>query len=270
MKSVWMAGALLALVVPASSQQFSEVSNTAMPQAAALSVENPPREAALERAALDMIHKDYASAAAVYKTLLKETPNDAVLWNRLGVALQQQDMFNEALKSYARAAKLDSKGGDAWNNMGTVYFQEKKWAKSVRTYKKAISLNPQNATFYSNMGLAYLNNQKVADAFAAFQHALELDPEVFEHRGRVGTIIQPHAATDYGRFYFLLAKSFASTNNADRCAYYLRKARDEGYSGIDGVKSDPAFSGVLNDATVRTILGLPELPGAPPKGQGIG
>jgi tetratricopeptide (TPR) repeat protein len=270
MRIVWMASAALALAIPASAQQFSETSKPVKAQAASLSTENPTRDAALDRAALDMIHKDYADAAEVYKTLLKETPNDAKLWNRLGIALQQENLFNDALKSYQRAAKLDSKGGDAWNNMGTVYFQETKWTKSVRSYKKAITLDPQNATFYSNIGLAYLNSNKIPEAYAAFQHALELDPEVFEHRGRVGSIIQHHSAGDYGKLFFLLAKSFASNGNAERCAYYLKKARDEGYAEIDAVKTDPAFKGVLNDATIRTILGLPELPGAPPKQQGIG
>jgi tetratricopeptide (TPR) repeat protein len=270
MKSFWMASAVLVLAVPGSAQQFSETNRPANPQATAVSVGNPDREAALERAGLDMIHKDYAAAAAGYRALIKETPNDAMLWNRLGVALQQQDMFKDALKSYERAAKLDNKSGDSWNNMGTVYFQERKWTKSVRAYKKAISLNPQNATFFSNMGLSFLNNKKVPEAFSAFQHALELDPEVFEHRGKVGAVIQHHSANDYGELYFLVAKSFASSGNVERCAFYLKKARDEGYTGIENVKTDPAFTGMLNDATIRTILGLPDLPGAPPKGQGIG
>ncbi len=270
MRNIWMASAVLALAVPASAQQFSETAKTARSQAATLNVDNPTRDAALERAALDMVHKDYASAATVYRTLLKETPNDSVLWNRLGVALQQQDMFKEALKSYERAAKVDAKGGDAWNNMGTVYFQQRKWDKSVRAYTKAIKLDPKVATFYSNMGLSYLNNKKLPEAFTAFQQALQLDPEVFEHRGRVGSIIQHHSASDFGELYFLLAKSFASANNAERCAYYLRKARDEGYAGIENVKTDPAFSGVLNDETIRTILGLTDGQPAQPKGQNIG
>ncbi len=258
MRNIWMASAVLALAVPASAQQYSETSKPVLPQASAPTTQDSAREASLERAALDMIHKDYGNAAEVYRALLKETPNDAMLWNHLGIALQQQNMFNEAMKSYQRAAKLDTKDGDAWNNMGTVYFQETKWDKSVRTYKKAIKLDPQNATFYSNMGLAYLNSKHVPEAFAAFQHALAIDPDVFEHRGRTGSVIQHHSAGDYGKFYFLLARSFASSGDASRCAYYLRKARDEGYTGMDAAKTDPVFSGVLNDATVRTILGLPD------------
>ncbi len=272
MRNIWVASVALALAVPASAQQFSDASKTVTPvtpQAAALNVDNSTREAALERASLDMIHKDYTSAEAVYKTLIKESPNDATLWNHLGIAFQQEGKFNDALKSYQRASKLDKKGGESWNNMGTVYFEQMKWVKAVQTYQKAIRLDPYDATFYSNMGLAYLKHKQAPEALKAFQRALALDPEVFDRRGRVGAIIQPKSASN-GEFYFLVAKSFASSGNAERCAYYLRKARDEGYAGMEAAKTDPAFSGVLNDGTVRTILGLPELPAAPSKQEGIG
>jgi Tfp pilus assembly protein PilF len=273
MKSIWVASVALALSLPASAQQYSDTSKTVTPvtpQAAALTVQNSTREAALERAALDMIHKDYASAENVYKGLIKESPKDATLWNHLGIAQQQQDRFNDALKSYQQAAKLDKKGGEAWNNIGTVYFEQMKWVKAVHTYQKAIELDPYNATFFSNLGLAYLKHKQVPEAITAFQRALALDPDVFERRGRLGAVIQHKSADNYGQLYYLLAKSFASAGNADRCAFYLRKARDEGYSGIDAAKTDPAFSSVLNDATIRILLGLPELPAAPPKQPGIG
>jgi Tfp pilus assembly protein PilF len=272
MKSILVASVVLALAVSASAQNYSDTSKTVSPkspQAAQLTVENSTREAALERAALDMIHKDYASAEAVYKTLIKESPNDPALWNHLGIAFQQQEKFSDALRSYQHAAKVDKKGGEAWNNMGTVYFQQLNWTKAIKTYQKAIDMDPYNATFFSNIGLAYLNHKQQPEALAAFQRAMALDPDVFERRGRVGAIIQPKTASDYGELYFLLAKSFASAGNADKCAYYLRKARDEGYGHMETATTDPAFKSVLNDATVRTILGLPDLPVAPPKPDGI-
>jgi Tfp pilus assembly protein PilF len=273
MKSILVASVALALAIPAAAQKFSDDPKTLTPvnpQSAQVKVEDSSKEAALERAALDMIHKDYASAEAVYRGMIKDSPNDPSLWNRLGIAQQQQDKFNDALKSYQHASKIDKKGGEAWNNMGTIYFQEKKWTKAVQTYQKAIQLDAYNATFYSNLGLAYLNHKQVPEALAAFQRAMALDPEVFERRGRLGAIIQPKSTSDYGELYFLLAKSFASSGNADRCAFYLRKARDEGYAHMDVAKTDPAFKSVLDDATVRTILGLPDLPAAPPKANGIG
>src|SRR4029077_9613948 len=127
------------------------------------------------------------------------------------------------------------------NNMGTIYFQQKKWAKAIRAYKKAIALNSQVATYHSNMGVAYLNSNHVPQALEAFNTALRLDPEVFDHSGRVGTILQDRSSNDQGKFFFVLAKSFAASGNAERCGYYLRKSRDEGYKGLDAAKNDPEF-----------------------------
>ncbi len=269
MKTLWMASVSLAFAVTASGQQPPDNSLRSAQQAQTTETVASARDQALTHAALDMIHKDYAQAVDIYKTLLKQDPNDASVWNRLGIAYHQQSMLGDALKCYEKATKLDKKSGDGWNNIGTVYYQEQKWSKAVRAYKKAIALNQQEATFYSNIGLAYLNNKKVPEALQSFNTALKLDPDVFSQTSRVGTVLQDRSANDRGMFNFLLAKSFASAGNAERCAYYLRKAVDEGYAGIATVANDPGFAGVITDPSVRVVLGLPALPAAAPRSRGI-
>jgi tetratricopeptide (TPR) repeat protein len=269
MKIIWMASVSLAIAVTASGQQPPDNSLRPAQQSQNTESVGSPREQALTHAALDMIHKDYAQAVDIYKTLIRQEPNDASLWNRLGIAYHQQSMLGDALKCYEKATKLDKKSGDGWNNIGTVYYQEQKWSKAVRAYRKAIALNQQEATFYSNIGLAYLNNKKVPEALQSFNTALKLDPDVFSQTSRVGTVLQDRSANDRGMFYFLLAKSFATANNAERCAYYLRKAVDEGYAGIATVANDPGFAGVITDPGVRVVLGLPALPAAAPRSRGI-
>ncbi len=262
MNKMWMASAALVFAVGASAQQPPDSPPKSATQAGGTSSELSPRELALQKATLDMIHKDYADAVEIYRTLLRETPNDAGLWNRLGIAYHQEALLGDALKCYEKATRVDKQNGDAWNNIGTIYFQQHKWSKSIRAYKKAIALGPRVATYHSNMGLAYLNNNHVAEAQASFNTALQLDPDVFDHSGRIGTILQDRSTSDQGKFYFLLAKSFGASGNAERCGYYLRKSRDEGYKGLEAAKNDPAFSSVLADPVVREVLGLPAI--APP------
>ena len=61
--------------------------------------------------------------------------------------------------------------------------------------------------------------------------------------------------SDRGRFYFLLAKSFAESGNLDRCVLYLRKAKDEGYASfIAELKKDKAFTAVLKIQEVQDML----------------
>jgi len=263
MRKVLMASVILSVAVVVSAQQFPESSPSNVNQAVGVSPDTSAREASLERAALDMIHKDYAGAADIYKGLLRETPNDAVTWNRLGIAYHQQSLLGDALRCYERSTKVDKKNGDGWNNMGTVYFQEKKFAKAIRAYKKAISLNASRATFYGNIGIAYMNNKKVPEAMEAFREAVKLDPDVFNDSSNLGTVLQDRSVGNRGMFFFMMAKSFAGAGNVERCVYYLRKSRDEGYADFGKATTDPGFSSVLTNPSVRELLGLPALPPPP-------
>jgi tetratricopeptide (TPR) repeat protein len=263
MRKVLMALVILSLASVISAKQIPTDVTPNAPQAVGVTTVDSAREASLERAALDMIHKEYASAAEVYRGLLRETPNDAVIWNRLGIAYHQQSLLGDALKCYERATKVDKTNGDGWNNIGTVYFQEKKYAKAIRAYKKAIALNANRATFYGNIGIAYLNSKHVPDAQDSFRKAVRLDPEVFMDNASFGTVLQDRTVQNRGIFFFMMAKSFASNGNADRCVYYLRKSRDEGYADFSKAGTDPMFSGVLNNPSVRELLGLPALPPPP-------
>jgi len=67
-------------------------------------------------------------------------------------------------------------------------------------------------------------------------------------------VLQHIGVDDKGTFFFFLAKSYASMGNAERCAHYLRMARDEGYTGLAAVQTDPAFASVLKDPSVQEIL----------------
>jgi Tfp pilus assembly protein PilF len=263
MRKALVAFAILSLAGVVSAQQFPDSSPSNKNQAVGVSPEDSAREAALEHAALDMIHKDYAGAADIYKDLLRETPNDGVTWNRLGIAYHQQSLLGDALKCYERATKVDKKNGDGWNNVGTVYFQEKKFAKAIRAYKKAIGLNGNRATFYGNIGIAYMNEKKVPEAMESFRTAVKLDPDVFNESASFGTVLQDRSVGNRGMFFFMMAKSFATAGNVERCVYYLRKSRDEGYADFGKATTDPGFSSVLSNPAVRELLGLPELP-APP------
>ena len=86
MRKTLVAFVILGFAGAVSAQQFPDSSPSNKNQAIGVAPEDPAREAALEHAALNMIHKDYAGAADIYKELLRENPNDGITWNRLGIA----------------------------------------------------------------------------------------------------------------------------------------------------------------------------------------
>jgi tetratricopeptide (TPR) repeat protein len=204
---------------------------------------------------LYMVRKEYREAAAVYKKLSDQEPRNPVYLNKLGIALHQQTALGSALKYYERAVKVDPLYADAENNIGTIWYQRKKYGKAIKAYQKAIAIRSDMAVLYSNLGYTYFADKKYEEAIASFRQALSIDPQMFEHgSSRTGSLLQDRSVSDRGRFYFLLAKSFAQSGNTDRCLLYLRKAKDEGYKSLSDVKTDPAFSAVLKLPAIEEIL----------------
>src|SRR6202047_3431345 len=204
---------------------------------------------------LYMARKQYREATEQYRSLSAQDPRNAVYLNKLGIALHQQTALGAALKYYERAVKANPRYADAENNIGTIWYQRKKYGKAIRAYQKAIKMRDDMPVLYSNLGYAYFSQGKYEDSIVAFRTALAKDPQFFERgSSRTGSILQDRSVPDRGRFYFLLAKSFAEAGNLERAILYLRKSKEEGYAQINEVKKDPAFAALLTDPVVIDLL----------------
>lgn len=256
---------LLSLSIPSAGQTFVETPSAPVAPRVAQAQPQSPAESSVivvkpemtdeQMADLYMVRKDYREAALVYKRLADQNPQNPVYLNKLGIALHQQAALGPALKYYERAWKADPSYADAQNNIGTIWYQRKKYGRAIKAYRKAISIRNDMAVLYSNMGYAYFGDKKYEEAIASFRQALALDPQLFEHSSsRSGSVLQDRTVGDRGRFYFLLAKSFAEAGNVERCLLYLRKAKDEGYKELAAVKSDPSFAAVLKDPAMQEVL----------------
>lgn len=246
---------LLSVVTPSRAQNTPD---TAPGQVAATGV-NPQPTPALndeDTARLFLVRKQYPEAEAIFRRLTVEQPKNAVYWNELGISRHSQLLLGPALKCYEKAAKLDGHYADPLNNAGTIWYERKQFGKAIRAYRKAIKLKGDFAPFYLNLGYAYFNEKNYEDSIASFRSALQIDPAAFDtSRSRMGTVIQDRSlSSDRGRFYFMLAKSFAEAGNIERCVIYLKKARDEGFKELNSAKSDPSFAAVLKSPEVQEAL----------------
>ncbi len=252
--------ARLVLAVSCLLAPFGFLASQDPPQQPAASTEAAkPLNPEETRANILMARKQYSEAVPIYLRLIqqeKDPRRKSLLHNRVGIAYQQQGMFSQAKRNYERAAKADRSNASAINNVGTVHYQNKKYKQAIQSYKKAIAVDPNLAVVYSNLGYAYFADKKYELAMDTLRHALELDPTVFDRGASTGTLLQDRSVANRGMFYYLLAKSFAMSSNAERCAHYLRKARDEGYAQFASAATDPAFASVRQDPQVREILQL--------------
>jgi tetratricopeptide (TPR) repeat protein len=253
---------LLSLSIPATGQTLEGTRSMVMAPGVA-QVPSPQDPVIVVRPELTdeqlgdlyMVRKQYREAAGMFKKLSDQNPRNPVYLNKLGIALHQQEALGLALKYYEKAVKVDPRYADAENNVGTIWYQRKKYEKAIKAYQKAIVIRADMAVLYSNLGYAYFGDKKYEEAISSFRHALVLDPQLFDHNGsRNGSILQDRSVEDRGRFYFMLAKSYAQAGNLERCIHYLRKAKDEGYKNFMDIKKDPAFGAALKDPSVQELL----------------
>lgn len=253
---------LLSLCIPAAGQTLESSRSMVMAPGVAQvpSTQQPanvahPQLSDEQMGDLYMVRKQYREAAEQFKKLSDANPKNPVYLNKLGIALHQQEALSLAMKYYKEAVKVDPQYADAENNVGTIWYQRKKYSRAVKAYEKAIKMKSDMAVLYSNLGYAYFGEKKYGEAIAAFRQGLVIDPLLFEHNNsRSGSVLQDRSVDDRGRFYFMLAKSFAEAGDLDRCIHYLSKAKDEGYKEFNDIKKDPAFAAALKNPQVQELL----------------
>jgi len=203
-----------------------------------------------------MARKMYPEAIHAYELILVTAPNDATLLNKIGVAYQQDAEIATAGRYYKRAMKANKTYSSAINNLGTIEYEKKHYGKAIHLYKQAMVLKPANemGTLYSNLGYAYFADKEFPQALDCFEKALAIDPDVFGHHTGYGSTIQQRSTTDPGLFNFMVAKTFAKQGDIERCAHYLKMARDDGYKKMADVQTDPEFARVIKDPRVQEVL----------------
>ena len=223
-------------------------------------ISQPKREVSLEdRADIFMARKAYADAVDYYRRAMREgRGSDPGLWNKLGIAYQQQLNYKGARQAYKKAIKFNKAYAEAWNNMGTTYYLQNKPKKSIRYYRQAIKLNPTSASFHVNLGTSLYKRKKIPEALEEYRAALALDPNVMTDRSSVGTVLQAQGADP--KFYFYLAKVFASLGRPAEAVRYLRRAFEDGFSNQKQLDEDPDFQKISEYPAYVELRNNPPVP----------
>ncbi len=95
----------------------------------------------------------------------------------LGLALQSQSRFSEAVEAYAELTRRYPQSGTHWGNLGTVLRQAGRLEEAEGAYCQAIVLEPANAQHLLHMGLLLNEKGNRSSARVAFLNAVDLDPD---------------------------------------------------------------------------------------------
>ncbi len=92
------------------------------------------------------------------------------------LVLYSQGKYDDAIKAYDEAIKLDPKNKEAFFNRGLALAALDKFDEAIKDYDKATKLDPKNKEAFYNMGLALVALGKCSEAIKAYDEAVTLDP----------------------------------------------------------------------------------------------
>jgi len=257
--------AIVALIISIGSSALEAQDNPVGTNPAQNESQATPSKISLspqDRADIFMARKSYDDAVDYYQRALKQPDISAevkgAIWNKLGIAYQQLQNYDQARKSYKQAMNLRPDFAEPWNNLGTTYFLVNKAKKSVKYYLHAIKVNPNSASFHMNLGTSYYKMKKYKEAVDEFQTALGLDPAILSERSSGGTVMQTRGAD--ANFYYLLAKTFARQGRADEAIRYLRRALEEGFKVDKRLEEDPDIKKISQNPDYLELIKNPPVP----------
>ena len=231
----------------AGVQQQDSMQQT--PQAVSSDQQTPEKQADLY-----MARKFFKEASEAYQKAIAADPQNATLYNKLGIAYHQLLSYDPAKKAYRKAILLNPRFAPAVNNLAAVEYAQKHYKAAILTYLKALKLTPSDAVIYSNLGTAYFALERYDYAVSAYRYALALDPQVFQHSGRTGNIVHQRDEKNSAAFNFYMAKSYADLKDVENTVLSLRKAWEEGYQDIlKGIK-DKVFDFLANEPKFIELL----------------
>ena len=84
--------------------------------------------------------------------------------------------YDEAIKEYNEAIRLDPKNAKAYNGRGVIYQMKGQYDQAIKEFNEAIRLDPNDSWAYAARGGTYLTKGQYAQAVLDTKRALVLNP----------------------------------------------------------------------------------------------
>ncbi len=129
------------------------------------------------------------AAVPIYRTLIGEYPQDAMLYHALAVAARDGGLLDEAERAERAAIALDPALPTAHNGLGLVLADRGREAEAVPAFAEAVTLDSTNAGYWTNLGNARRAAGDLAGAEAAYRDALRRDANDADAGNGLGALL---------------------------------------------------------------------------------
>lgn len=142
----------------------------------------------LERAENALLSRDFALAARLYKSVLKENENDKEILLKLGNCFVRANQDEKALEPFLQVLKIENTNFEALNSLGGIYRRLGKYEESVKVLESALKLGKNVSEVNYNLGHTYKLMGYYDAAAESFYSVIEENPNDVLAYNHLGTI----------------------------------------------------------------------------------
>ncbi len=113
-------------------------------------------------------------------------PQDARVYNYMGVELVALGKQAEAMVQYQKALSIDPEYGEPESNLGILLVHEGKQEEALPHFERALQANPRELKYHSNLAAALANLGRTEEAIVHCQYVLSFNPEDMEANTNLG------------------------------------------------------------------------------------
>jgi tetratricopeptide (TPR) repeat protein len=121
-------------------------------------------------------NKVWQNEITLWRDCLEKFPNKARPHYNLGVFLQDDNNFDEAVQHYFNALRINPRFSKAHYNLGVIFARQEKTDQAVEHYLKSLEIDPNYVEAHSNLGLELAKQGKFDEAIDRYRKALQINP----------------------------------------------------------------------------------------------
>jgi tetratricopeptide (TPR) repeat protein len=143
------------------------------------SLASDPQKQALANAMEHANQGELGKAEEIYRSVLREHPNNVDALRLLGVLNVRREQYHEASALFRRAVEVAPDFWKAWINLGTALSEQQKFDEAEEAYKQALELQPGSAHTLERLGANAMKASDLDQSIDWLEQSLKISPNHF-------------------------------------------------------------------------------------------
>jgi len=147
----------------------------------------------------------WQNAVTLFENAVSVMPDNSLVHNNLGAALQGTGKLDEAIFHFKKALEISPEFIDALNNLGGTYYKQGNFERAVFYFERALKNRKKDANAHDKLGVVLLAQGKDDEAMAYFTKAIQINPEYANAHNNLAIVLARQGKYEEAELHYLEA-----------------------------------------------------------------